>query len=84
MADKTNSGVTAFVAEITSMCGLRWDGIAAVNSLDYRMQAAYRQHTNCAQYYHVFTDRIRRRQQQDKLGCAHAWKMDVLNRVQIK
>ena len=35
MADETNSGVTAFVAEITSMCGLRWDGIAAVNSLDY-------------------------------------------------
>ena len=28
VADKTNSGVTAFVAEITSMCGLRWDGIA--------------------------------------------------------
>ena len=35
VADETNSGVTAFVAEITSMCGLRWDGIAAVNSLDY-------------------------------------------------
>ena len=35
MADETNAGVTAFVAEITSMCGLRWDGIAAVNSLDY-------------------------------------------------
>ncbi len=34
VADKTNSEVTAFVAEITSMCGLRWDGIA-VNSLDY-------------------------------------------------
>ena len=34
VADKTHSGVTAFVAEITSMCGLRWDGIA-VNSLDY-------------------------------------------------
>ena len=34
VADETNSGVTAFVAEITSMCGLRWDGIAAVNSLD--------------------------------------------------
>ena len=30
VADETNSGVTAFVAEITSM-----DGIAAVNSLDY-------------------------------------------------
>ena len=37
VADETNSGVTltAFVAEITSMCGLRWDRIAAVNSLDY-------------------------------------------------
>ena len=35
VADETNSGVTAFAAEITSMCGLRWDGIAAVNSLDY-------------------------------------------------
>ena len=35
VADETNSGVTAFVAEITSMCGLRWDGIADVNSLDY-------------------------------------------------
>ena len=44
VADETNSGVTLtpFVAEITSMCawsqgyhGLRWDGIAAVNSLDY-------------------------------------------------
>ena len=35
VADETNSGVTAFVAEITSMWGLRWDGIAAVNSLDY-------------------------------------------------
>ena len=35
VSDETNSGVTAFVAEITSMCGLRWDGIAAVNSLDY-------------------------------------------------
>ena len=35
VADETNSGVTAFVAEITSMCGPRWDGIAAVNSLDY-------------------------------------------------
>ena len=35
MADETNSGVTVFVAEITSMCGLRWDEIAAVNSLDY-------------------------------------------------
>ncbi len=35
VADETNSGVTAFVAEIASMCGLRWDGIAAVNSLDY-------------------------------------------------
>ena len=34
VADETNSGVTAFVAEITSICGLRWDGIAAVNSLD--------------------------------------------------
>ena len=31
VADETNSGMTAFVAEITSM----WDGIAAVNSLDY-------------------------------------------------
>ena len=37
VADETNSGVTltAFVAEITSMCDLRWDRIAAVNSLDY-------------------------------------------------
>ena len=35
VADETNSGVIAFVAEITSMCGLRWDGIADVNSLDY-------------------------------------------------
>ena len=37
VADETYSGVTAFVAEITSMCGLRWDwdGIADVNSLDY-------------------------------------------------
>ena len=35
VADETNSGVTAFVAEITYMCGLRWDGIAAINSLDY-------------------------------------------------
>ena len=35
VADETNSAVTAFVAEITSMCGLRWDGIAAVNSLYY-------------------------------------------------
>ena len=38
VADETNSGVTAFVAEITSrrsMCGLRRDGIAAVNSLYY-------------------------------------------------
>ena len=33
MADETNSGVTAFVAEITSMWGLRWDRIAAVNSV---------------------------------------------------
>ena len=24
VADETNSGVTVFVAEITSMCGLRW------------------------------------------------------------
>ena len=32
VADKTNSGVTAFVAEITSM----WD-VIAVNSLDYRV-----------------------------------------------
>ena len=35
VVDETNSGVTAFVAEITSMCGLRWDGIAAVNNSDY-------------------------------------------------
>ncbi len=35
VADETNSEVTAFVAEITPVCGLRWDGIAAVNSLDY-------------------------------------------------
>ena len=35
VADETISGVTAFVAEITCMCGLRWDGIASVNSLDY-------------------------------------------------
>ena len=35
MADETTAGVTVFVAEITFMCGLRWDGIAAVNSLDY-------------------------------------------------
>ena len=35
VADETNAGVTAFIAEITSMCGLRWDGIAAVNSFDY-------------------------------------------------
>ena len=35
VTDETNSGVTPFVAEITSMCGLRWDGIAAVNSLHY-------------------------------------------------
>ena len=35
VADETNAGVTAFVSEITSMCGLMWDGIAAVNSLDY-------------------------------------------------
>ena len=36
VADETNSGVTAFVAEITSyVCGLKWDGIAAINSLDY-------------------------------------------------
>ena len=34
VADETNSGVTGFVAEITSMYG--WmDGIPAVNSLDY-------------------------------------------------
>ena len=42
MADEPNSGVTAFVAEITSMCGLRWDGIAAVNSLDYLPLSSYR------------------------------------------
>ena len=37
VADETNSGVTltAFDAEITSMCGLGWDRIAAVNSLAY-------------------------------------------------
>ena len=35
VADETNSGARAFVAEIASMCGRRWDGIAAVNSLDY-------------------------------------------------
>ena len=37
LAEEINVGVTVFVAEITSMCGLRWDGIAAllVNSLDY-------------------------------------------------
>ena len=35
MADEINSGVTALVAEITSVCGLRWDGIAGVKSLDY-------------------------------------------------
>ena len=27
VTDETNSGVTPFVAEITSMCGLRWDGM---------------------------------------------------------
>ncbi len=41
VADETNSGVTAFVAEITSMCGLRWDGIGAVNSLDYLPLSSY-------------------------------------------
>ncbi len=36
VADETNSGVTAFVAEITFVYGLRWDGIASVNSyIDY-------------------------------------------------
>ena len=30
VAEETNAGVTAFVAEITSVCGLRCDGIAAV------------------------------------------------------
>ena len=40
MADETNAGVTAFVAEVTSMCGLRWDGIAAVNSLDFRLSSS--------------------------------------------
>ena len=30
MAEDTNAGVTVFVAEITSLCGLRWDGIAAL------------------------------------------------------
>ena len=37
VADETNSGVTAFVAEITSRAYV-WsqvEGIAAVNSLDY-------------------------------------------------
>ena len=40
MADETNAGVTAYVAEITSMCGLKWDGIAAVNSLDFRLSSS--------------------------------------------
>ena len=37
VAEETNAGLTVFVAEITSMCGLRCDGIVAglVNSLDY-------------------------------------------------
>ena len=34
MAEKTNAGVAAFVADITSMCGLGSDGIAALLSAD--------------------------------------------------
>ena len=30
VAEDTNAGMTVFVAEITSMCGLRCDGIAAL------------------------------------------------------
>ena len=40
VADETNAGVTAFVAEVTSMCGLRWDGIAVVNSLDFILSSS--------------------------------------------
>ena len=40
VADEPNAGLTAFVAELTSMCGLRWDGIAAVNSLDFRLSSS--------------------------------------------
>ena len=32
MAEETNAGVTVFVAEITSMCGLSWDVIAVLYS----------------------------------------------------
>ena len=40
MADETNSEVTAFVAEITSVCGLRWDGIATVKTQQFRLSSS--------------------------------------------
>ena len=41
MAEKTNVGMAVFIADITSMCGFRLDGAAALLSLSLLSCPAY-------------------------------------------